>query len=237
MAQLPPHDRRGAPARRELPPVPPRPPSRHAAIAHTHPPAAGQQSAHGGPGRATAGRPRTGRRRHPGPGGRGAAAAAHRRLHLHAGARRVWRTHGRRILVRPQGGFLRAHCLGVRGADAGRWRARAHRHRLPGGRAQPGRRLLVCAPERRPCLVRSLDGGTRLGARGPHGRRLTGACWGLPAPAGPARRPGNRGGHGDQPRHGTAPARRMGSGQQQLEPVGAELHPEPPARPAARPGL
>ena len=47
-----------------------------------------------------------------------AGAAAHRRLPVHAGARRLRRAHGRRILVRPQGRLLRAHRLGLRGADA-----------------------------------------------------------------------------------------------------------------------
>jgi hypothetical protein len=69
----------------------------------------------------------------------------------------------RRILVRPQGGLLRAHRLGLRGADARHGHSRAHRHRLPGRRAQQRRRLLGGAPKRRPCLGRGLAVRPRAG--------------------------------------------------------------------------
>jgi hypothetical protein len=67
-------------------------------------------------------------------------------------------THRRRVLVRPQGRLLRAHRLGLRGADARPGHPGAHRHRLPGRRAQQPRQLLGGAPERRPRLGRGLAG-------------------------------------------------------------------------------
>ncbi|CAA9429437.1 MAG: FIG001454: Transglutaminase-like enzymes, putative cysteine proteases, partial [uncultured Ramlibacter sp.] len=174
------------------------------------------------------------RREQAGPGRGCARPASHRRLRLHAGPRHLWRAHRRRILVRPQAGLLRAHRLGLRRADARHGHPGAYRHRLPGRRAQPGRRLLDPAPQRRPCLGRGLAGGPRLGARRSDVRRgaLAHRFAATPSCAPERLRPGA--GQRQPGLAGQFPPV-LGGREQQLEPVGVELHPEQAAEPAAQP--
>ncbi len=175
-------------------------------------------------------------RRPAGPGRGGAGAAAHRRLQLHPRPRGVRCEQRRRILVRQARRFLRAHRLGLRRADARDGHPGPHRHRLPGRRAQSGRRLLGGAAKRCARLGRGLAARARLGARRSHRGRGAGTHRLVPAPAGAARHRG----HGVRQRDagtGGQPARGLGSREQQLEPMGAELHPEQAARPAEGAGL
>ena len=73
--------------------------------------------------------------------------------------------------------------------------------------------------------------GRGLGARRPHRRDLARPHRPVP-PAGGAARPDRRRHRHHEPDAVAEPARRLGGGQQRLEPVGAQLHAEPPAGPA-----
>ncbi len=236
MAHRPPHGQPGAFQRREPHHVPPRPAGPHPRLAGTGGAAARLQPAHARTRTAAAPRTRQRARRHTPARGGGAGAPAHRRLPLHARARRVRPAHRRRILVRPPPGLLRTHRQQLRHPHARARHSRAHRHRLPGRRDERRRRLLDRAPARRPRLGRGLAGRPGLGARGPH-RGGRARARRLAAAAERARRRHRRRHPQPQPQHRCPAARGLGGDEQQLEPVGAELHPGPPARPAQEPGL
>jgi hypothetical protein len=92
-----------------------------------------------------------------------------RRARVHARPAAARARLGRPIPVRDQERVLRALLVGVRGDDARRRRAGAHRDRVPGRRDQPDRRLHDRAPVRRPRLGRGLDRRRGLGAGRPDG--------------------------------------------------------------------
>jgi hypothetical protein len=82
-------------------------------------------------------------------------------------------------------GFLRAHCLGVRRPDACDEHSGAHRHRLPGRRAQSRGWLLGGAAKRCPRVDRGVAGRPRLGASRPNlgrGARAHGSLQRLQVP-------------------------------------------------------
>ncbi len=118
---------------------------------------------------------------------------------LHAGPRRLRRAHGGRVLVRQARRLLRAHRVRLRGPDARHGHPCAAGHRLPGRRAQPGRRLLGRAPERCACLGRGVAGRPRLGARRSHRRRGAGPHRLAAAAAAGARPDGQRAGQRSPP--------------------------------------
>ena len=131
------------------------------------PPAARQQSAHAGTRRTMATRIGRRRSRHP----------SHARPHppgallLYLDPAPARRERHRPVPVRDPARLLRTLRVGLRLCHARGWRAGAHRHRLPGRRTQPGRRLPHRAPIRCPRLGGSLAGRQGLVARRPDGGR------------------------------------------------------------------
>ena len=96
-------------------------------------------------------------------------------VRVHDAAAAARRQRGRRVPVRDAQRLLRALRLGLHRGDARGRRAGARRHRLPGRRVQPVRRLPDRAAVRRARVVGGLDRRSRLGARRPDRGRRAGA--------------------------------------------------------------